>query len=150
MSSHFSSLDVALFNCPHKIDVCGEKSKTLAKVTDKVTLSVSTTKSMTQADSCHWEVKVTCGVPEVTLTTLGGIFASASTAGLSYIEYLETPNISSMPSVFDNQADYAVGELFDLMKSKYYGDVNAQGINLGGKGGVLQPVPGFMVEKLIK
>lgn len=102
MSSHFNSLDVALFNCPHKIDVCGAKSQTLAKVADKVTVSVSTTKAMTQADSCHWEVKVTCGIPQVELTTLGGVFASGTTAGLAYIEYLEAPNISSVPSVFDN------------------------------------------------
>jgi hypothetical protein len=110
------SPDVALFNCPHRVDVCGAKKSTIAAVDGKVTLSVSTTNAMKQNDSCHWEVKVTCGVPTVELTTLGGIFASASTAGLSYIEYRDTPNISSMPDVFDNQADYAVGELHELWK----------------------------------
>lgn len=105
---------------------------------------------MTQADSCHWQVAVTCGVPTVELTTLGGVFAAATTAGLSYMEYRNIPNISSMPSLFDDQSDYAVGELHDLMKGKFQGDVAAQGVNLGGLGGVLSPVPGFMVEKLVK
>lgn len=152
LSSTFKSKDIALLNCPHKTDVCGKKTYTLAdKDAAEVTLTV---KNFSQADSCHWIIKATCDLPTVTMKDMTGAFADKTKVGLHYVEFKKTPGTTDNAFFEASHDDYVEGDLYDIFQGDIafgdYADTSAKSVAEGASRAIyLSNIPGFLIEGAI-
>lgn len=147
------TLDIALANCPAKQSVCGKKAINQAGfATPAVDLAV--TKLNSAKDSCHWVIKASCDLPEITLkpTYRPTVTTTTTTVPftLTFLEFSEKALGADTKTQLDGAYPLAG------MKTKYIDDYQSffpgslPDVMLKNNKSVLFKYPAYLVEDDIK
>lgn len=148
-SGHFASKELAMHSCPHKTQVCKQRKHYLSDTTQKkIEVEIE---NFTSADSCHYLVKVDCGLPIVQMSDQW--FKHPDQLRIDYLEYQQGvgglamsdtyagyPSRKSVPHYTDKQYLHPEGTLGYLRKHEVIKDVIQK---------KYRDVPGIWVEKNI-
>lgn len=82
-SDEFASRELAMHSCPHKTQVCKKRKYYLSDTTQKkIEVEIE---NFTSADSCHYLVKVECGLPVIQMSDQW--FKHPDQLRIDYLEY---------------------------------------------------------------